>query len=177
MAETTIDLSIEDVTLTFSDATTPTALTYVTKLTEGTLTIYQGDYNTFMSTEPDGSPVSGGAPRKAGVRQMCGFTVDCSLFDVGINASDETYIDVRENTGDVGTNWTSTTSSPDSEIVTWNATIAVADRGAVTGASYAFSDVRLESGPDITITRDGGWKASDTWRSLTTVKYTKTRNS
>ena len=173
MAETTIDLSVNDVTLTFTDGTG----TYAARLTEGTITIYQGEWDTFMSTNADGSPVTGGAPRKAGVRQMAGFTLNCSLFDVGDNATDETYQDIRTNDGHVGSTWTSTTSSPDDEITTWDASIVVADRGSVKGATYAFTDVRLEGSPDIEITRDGGWKANDTWRQTTAVKYTPTRTA
>lgn len=177
MAETTIDLAIHDVTITFKDATSPTPLSYVAVATEGTLTLYQGEWESFITTGADGAPISGGAPRKAGVRQMSGFLLDTTLFDVGDNAADETYADVRDVDGDVLANWASTTSSPDSEIKTWDVDILVADRGSVTGATFAFSDVRLENSPDISISRDNGWKVSDTWRSVTTVKYTKTRTT
>lgn len=176
MAETTIDLSINDVTLTFKDAT-GTPLTYVAALTEGTLTIQLGDWETFQSTGADGAPIAGGAPRQAGVRQMCGFVLNCSLFDVGDNATDETYQDVRISDGNVGANWVSTTSSPDATIDTWDATIVVADRGSVKGATYTFPDVRREGPPDIEVTRDGGWKVNDTWRSTSTVKATIARTA
>jgi len=179
MAETVIPLSINDCTLTFSDGTTPTPVTYTVRLTEGTVTLTDGEYEHFMATDAMGVPLSGTAPRQAGVRRMCGATFSCKIFDVGKKTSGTEYVflDVVRNEGEWNTDTTPTTTSPDSTMHTWDLFLTVANRGSEKGGVYKIPNARLSGNLAIEISRAGGWLVSGMeWISTTDVKYGLTRN-
>lgn len=183
MAETVVPLAIQDIThIKFlSGNTTPKE--YTVKPTEGTVDLIQGEYEHMVATDAAGVPLSGTAPRQAGVRAMCGIRFACKLFDIGDNAETDEYtlLDVLDNDGEVGSDWVSTTDSPDASMYTWDIEVKVKDRtiGSTTvrGATIVIPNVRIEGNQSISVTRDGGWMLDATFRSTTAVKYTKTRTS
>lgn len=182
MAETAIHLTGKDVaTLKFKDGT-GTPLTYTVKLTEGTLTIIDGEYEHSVAEEMSGEVISGGAPRQAGIRSRCGVTFSGKVFDVGEHATDVTLLDVLNLAGVVGSTWISTTNTVEASMKTLDLEIVVSDRTyagptVIKGGTFTFDDCRKEGNATIDIT-PGGWVVTGlTMRSTTTVKYGMTRTS
>jgi hypothetical protein len=175
MAETTIPLAGKDVTLTIKDADSPVQ-SYTVALTEGTLTLIDGEYEHLVAVGMDGVPLSGTAPRQAGVRRRCGVVLNCKLFDAGDNASDVTFLDIIRNDGVWGTNFVSTSPTVETTVGTVDVEVLVANRGAIKGATYAFPDCRIQGNLQVEVSRDGGWLVSGLeMESTTQVKFTSTR--
>lgn len=178
MPETVIPLAGKDVTLTIKDAKSPTVQSYTVALTEGTMTLIDGEYEHMIAIGMDGVPITGTAPRQAGVRRRCGATISAKLFDAGDNSADITLLDIIRNDGTWGSNFTSTTSTVETTVGTVNVDILVANRGAVKGATYRIPNARIAGNLQVDITRDGGWLVSGLeFESMTDVKFTATRTT
>lgn len=176
MAEARSYIMPGDATVTIEDAT-GTPLTYSVKLTEGTITCMDGEWEHVMPTDADGSPLSGGIPRKGAPRSLCGLRFQIPVWDAGDNSTDATLADIVRWDGVVGSTWVSTTSSPDSQIKTVNVRVVWADRGSVKGATWLYPNCRITGGFEPVARRDGAMLADLEFRSLTAVKPTVTRTA
>lgn len=179
MAATKVLLAIHDVTVRFkSGDETPNTLDFV--LTEGSITIQDGGFNSIMATDADGTNLEASSPRKAGVAQYAGFTINGKLFDPGKNASSAVYADLVRNEGVCG-GWTQTIVPIDDGInPIWDADIIIGDRSTdaeLKGTTFAFANVQKQGpGLGFDISRDGGAMVSGhEWQSLTSVHYASTR--
>ena len=173
MAETRSVIMPGDATITFYDGS-GTPKTYSIVVQNGGFTLMDGEYDHVFPNDANGVPLSGGIPRQSGVRGLCGFKFSGTVWDAGDNSTDATLADVFRWDGYVGSNWTSTTSSPDSTIKTIGAKVVWADRGSVKGATWDYPHCRLESAFEPTA-GPAGLKVDITLRSINTVKPTITR--
>jgi hypothetical protein len=177
MSETNIPLAGKDVTVTIKDADSPIQ-SYAVKLTEGTLTLIDGEYEELVALGMDGVPLSSTAPRQAGVRRRCGVVLNCKVFDAGDNAASITFPDIVKMDGLWATNFVSTTGTVETTMGTVHIDVLVADRGAIKGATYRFPDCRIQGNLQMEVSREGGFLVSGLeWQSTTTVKYTQTRTA
>jgi hypothetical protein len=180
MAETTTHLAAKDITsIKFKDGA-GTPKTYTVKPMWGTVSLIQGEYEHDIAKDARGVPLSGASPREAGVRAMCGIRFNCKVFHIGddATASEYTLPDVVDNDGQVAADWTSTTTAVDATMYTWDVEILVANRttseGTQKGATILVPDVRIVGNAQIDVTPDAGFQMDVEYRSVTTVKYTKT---
>lgn len=177
MAETTIPLAGKDVTVTIKDGDSPIN-SYAVKLTEGTLTLIDGEYEELVALGMDGVPLASTAPRQAGVRRRCGVVLNCKIFDAGDNSTDIVFPDIAKMDGVWASNFVSTTGTVETTMGTVDIDVLVADRGTIKGATYSFPDCRVQGNMQIEVSREGGFLVSGLeWQSTTTVKYTQTRTT
>lgn len=182
MAETAVHLVAKDITsITFKDAT-GTPLTYTIKPTEGTVTLRDGQYDYSIAEDIAGEPLSGGAPRQAGVRDRCAIVLNCKVFDVGDHATDVTLMDFIHNDGVFASTWVSTANTVETSVKCWNVEVLVADRTyagptTIKGGTYTFPDVLIEGTPSVEVSRGAFLVSGLELKSTTATKWTFTRTS
>lgn len=175
MAETAYILMPQDITSVVFKDNTGTPLQHPFKLSEGSIKIMDGFFNTLIAKAPTGIPESGAAPRQAGVGAFCGVEINGFLRDLGKDTTNTTYADLVRGEGVIASApWVPTTTSPDATMDTWDIEVTIADRGTTKGGVFLFPDCRLEGAHEFSITNTGAQVAA-TWRSQTTPLYTFTR--
>lgn len=187
MAEVTLDLSIDDVTWTIEDGTSPVK-TYTVRPTGGTIVLREGKRESVFSNDASGNRtgVRDGAPTR-----FCQIELsDCFVKDVGDNTTSTAVniADIIRQKGYVDSAWKSTadtlggdpTTSPSVvERKRFNHKLTVRDRnatsGTLKGGVYLVEDCDVLDGIELNMSR-GMWKVSATFESLN-VGYTHTRNT
>lgn len=141
MAESSVVKNNRDAVLSFSDGTTPTALTYTVQHEPGDLT-----YNRARNRDDylDRGELVGSA-REGDEEGVSGsFSAYLRQFT---DATEATLLDVLENDGYVGANWTSTLGTA-SDLTTWDLIYLVegSDFGDGADHSLTFGDCSFDYG-------------------------------
>lgn len=184
MAITVLPLMAKDITsITIQDAT-GTPLTKTVIPVDGEVEIIHGEYEEWVEEDQNGVPISGTAPRQAGVRNRAGLRLAVTVFDAGDNATDANILDILTDDGVVDSApWVSTTTGPETGTTmrTLNWIIVLADRtdsgGTVKGATYTLPNARLVGNPSVRITRQRGARLDLELRSTTAVRWTVARTA
>lgn len=178
MAETTVHLMLQDVTVTFYDAT-GTPLTYTVKLTEGTITFTEGKKSQVWSSNTDGTRLT---KRDGPPTRFAQVVFRCKCFSVGDDGTDVNLLDIVRQDGVVGSTWVSTDPVVSGERKLLGCKLTIADRVYGTGPTtekggiYDFQDGDFLDGAEVEATNDGGWMLSATFESKNMLPVV-TRNS
>jgi hypothetical protein len=150
MAEQTYFHTLRGATLKFKDGG-GTPKEYTIRLTSGQAAITAGGYTIVRMKDAAGDFI--GPARKGEVANPSTVSISAAMFDPGANASEAVLMDIMNGTGYFASTWTSTDT--DSDLETFDFTLALADSGTNKGAVYALNDCVVQPGYSMNPARDG----------------------
>lgn len=150
MAEQTYFHTLRGATLKFKDGS-GSPKEYTIRLTSGQAAITAGGYTIVRMKDAAGDFI--GPARKGEVANPSTVSISAAMFDPGANASEAVLMDIMNGTGYFASTWTSTDT--DSDMETFDFTLALADSGTNKGATYALNDCVVQPGWSMNPARDG----------------------
>jgi len=150
MAEQTYFHTLRGATLKFKDGG-GSPKEYTIRLTSGQAAITAGGYTIVRMKDAAGDFI--GPARKGEVANPSTVSISAAMFDPGANASEAVLMDIMNGTGYFASTWTSTDT--DSDLETFDFTLALADSGTNKGATYALNDCVVQPGYSMNPARDG----------------------
>jgi hypothetical protein len=159
LAETTQPKVIRGATLTISDGTSGTPLTYSVILTEGSLDTTNAGYTKVDALDTNGSPY--GPTRKGAQNGKSTGSLTSMMFGAGDHATDIALTDIAHQSG-LFANWVTTVAGSDFVMVTIVFTMPAT--AGVAGATYTWTRCTIDEGSSVNWSRDGN-KISLAWSS------------